>query len=130
MNVIFETQMPLASLKQDAVDFFSGLHGLVPEERDGALTFVSRAPGEWVRVEVEAGEDGTSRVTVDTQQLGSLVQEFRARVAPDQPGGQRQARLAAGEDLERYRAQAGRQPAAPDSYQASSPGTGGGPMRG
>jgi hypothetical protein len=130
MNVIFESEMPVASLKREAVDFFSGLHGLVIQESNGVLAFVRRGDNEWVRLDVQAGDGGRARVTADAQELGALVQDFQKRVAPEAPGEQREARLAAGEDLERYREQAERQPPPPDSYQGSSPGTGGGPLRG
>lgn len=124
MDLTFETRLPLPSLQRDAREFFGARQGLTfRDEGGGAMSFTGGAGT--VRLVVASGESGTVRVQVSTATLDDLVRAFRERVAP-QAGRARRARLAANEDLERFRRLAERQPPPPKSTQTQTVSLGGG----
>ncbi|MBM3141247.1 MAG: hypothetical protein FJZ92_13845, partial [Chloroflexi bacterium] len=92
MDVSFETRLPMASLLRDAREFFGARHGLTArDEGDGVITF-SGASGA-VRLAAAAASAGAVRVEVNTEALGALVADFRARVAPPPGAFPRRRRL-------------------------------------
>lgn len=124
MEVSFDTRLPMPSLERDAREFFGARHGLTyRDEGAGAMSFSGSAGS--VRLTLAAGGAGTVRVQASATGLDDLVRAFRERVAP-QAGRARRARLAANEDLERFRRLAERQPAPPKSHQTLTVSTGGG----
>lgn len=124
MDVSFETRLPLPSLQRDAREFFGSRHGLTyRDEGDGAMSFSGSAGS--VRLALAPGTAGTVRVQASTTTLDELLRAFRERVAP-QGRRARRTRLAANEDLERFRRLAERQPAPPKSTQAMAASNGGG----
>lgn len=124
MDVSFETRLPMASLQRDAREFFGARQGLTfRDEGGGAMSFAGSAGT--VRLTLTAGASGTVRVQASTTTLDDLVRAFRERVAP-QAGHARRARLAANEDLERFRRLAERQSPPPKSTQTQTVSSGGG----
>ena len=118
MDVSFETRLPMPSLQRDAREFFGARQGLTfRDEGDGAISFSGSAGA--VRLALSAGGAGTVRVQVSTTSLDDLVRAFRERVAP-QAGHTRRARMAANDDLERFRRLAERQAVPPKSTQVQA----------
>lgn len=125
MDVSFETRLPMASLQREVHEFFGARHGLTyREEAGGTLSF--SGDGRDLRLVLRATEGGAVRVAASTDTLGDLVREFRARVAPEPGATGRNRRIAAGDDLQRYRRLAERQPAPPASTQSQHQSFGGG----
>jgi hypothetical protein len=124
MDVTFETRLPMPSLVREAREFFSSRHGLtLRDDGNGELSFIGSAGT--VGLLVSSGDGGTVRVRAATTTLEELVIAFRERVAP-RIWRARRGRIAANEDLERFRRLSERQPAPPRSSEAKTVSFGGG----
>lgn len=117
LDVSFETRLPMASVQREAQEFFGARHGLaVRDAGGGELSF--SGDGRSVRVALATTDAGTVRVQLTTEYLEDLAREFRARIAPAPGAAPRRRRIAANDDLQRYRRLAARQPVPPASTQA------------
>lgn len=124
MDVTFESRLPMASLQREARECFGARRGLTARNEGGGVLSFAGSAGS-VRLLMTAGVSGTVRVEASTELLGEAVEAFRERVAP-RARHTRPARLAANDDLERFRRIAARQPAPPSSTQAMTTSVGGG----
>ena len=125
MDVSFETRLPMASVQREVREFFGARHGLTYRDAGGGEMSFS-GDGRSVRVTLVATEGGAVRIHATTEALEALVSDFRARVAPVAGASPRRRRLAANDDLQRYRRLASRQPVPPASTQARYFSVGGG----
>jgi hypothetical protein len=125
LDVSFETRLPMASLQRELHEFFVTRQGLTYREEAGGVLSFSGDGGD-VRIVLRATDGGGVRVAASTDTLADILSAFRARVAPEPGAFRRRRRLAAGDDLQRYRRLSERQPAPPASTQAQQQSFGGG----
>ncbi len=117
MDVSFETRLPMASVVREVHEFFGARHGLTYRDAGGGEMSFS-GDGRAVRIVLAPTDAGPVRVQLTTEYLDELVRQFRARIDPPPGSTPRRRRIAANDDLQRYRRMATRQPAPPASTQA------------